>query len=139
MLPPSLRGPSDGQIANGTLSTIRSLSRRLTYLILVPGAIQSASFVMSNHLSTPVVSADRSRCNFCEKRLPIIMRLFGSEFCSPSHRSAYARRQQEMFLARLHMRDHLVSDSPIPTPSLRKLEVATATIDAFDFSSFIKC
>jgi hypothetical protein len=127
--------------ANGTRSTIRSLSRRLTYFILVPGvkAIQSASFVMSNNLSTPVVSADRSRCHFCEKKIPTIMRLFGSEFCSSSHRSAYAHRQQEMFLARLHMRDRLVADRPIPSPPVRKSAVVTVTIDPIDFSSFIKC
>lgn len=94
---------------------------------------------MSNNLSSPVASSDRSRCQFCEKKLPIIMRLFGSEFCSPLHRSAYAHRQQEIFLARLHLRDHLVSDTSILSPVLRKSEVTTVTIDSIDFSSFIKC
>jgi hypothetical protein len=94
---------------------------------------------MSNHLSTSVVSAGSSHCPFCEKKLPLIQRLFGSEFCRRSHRSAYASQQQEMFLARLHMPDGFVADRPIPSPPPRTSPVVTKKIEPPAFSYFIKC
>jgi hypothetical protein len=94
---------------------------------------------MSNHLSTPVNVAGRSHCQFCERKLPIINRLFGSGFCSVSHQSAYVHRQQEMFLARLHLHDRFVADRPIPSPALGASKVVAGEIEPIVFSSFIKC
>jgi hypothetical protein len=110
------------------------------YIILVPGGKnRSVSRVMSNHLSTSVVSASLSHCPYCEKKLPLIQRLFGSEFCSRSHRSAHASQQQEMFLARLYMGDGFVADRPTPSPPLCTSPVVTEKIEPPDFSCFIKC
>jgi hypothetical protein len=93
---------------------------------------------MSNHLSTPVAVTGRGHCQFCERKLPIINRLFGSGFCSSSHQSAYAHRQQEMFLARLRMHEQFITDSPNPGPRVT-VSIVTAEIEPIVFSSFIKC
>jgi hypothetical protein len=93
---------------------------------------------MSNHLAPPAVAGDR-HCQFCAKKLSIMNRLFGSGFCNGSHQLAYAHRQQEVFLARLHMGDPVVAEHPIPRPPLRTPRVETEKIDPIVFSAFIKC
>jgi hypothetical protein len=90
---------------------------------------------MSKHLLTPVTGAGSSHCHFCERKLPIMQKLLGFGFCNLSHKSAYARQQQEMFLARLNM----CTDSPIAGAPLRPPMIVPANIEPIPFSSFIKC
>jgi len=68
-----------------------------------------------------------------------MQKLFGAGFCNLSHQSAYSDRQQEMFLARLHMRDRAVADPPIPSPPLATSKTVTEEIEPIVLSSFIKC
>ena len=82
--------------------------------------------------------AGSRHCLFCKKKLSIFKRLVGSEFCSGSDQSAYAHQQQEMFLARLRIRDQFVADHPMPNSPLGASRDVTA-IEPISFSSFIKC
>lgn len=43
----------------------------------------------------------QSDCRMCGKALSILRRLSGSEFCTPSHKTAFLREQEELGLARL--------------------------------------
>ena len=69
----------------------------------------------------------------------MLQKLFGAQFCSVSHQSAYAHRQQEMFLARLHMHDASFAYDPIPSPPQRPPAIAISLAEPISFSAFIKC
>jgi hypothetical protein len=46
---------------------------------------------------------DDTRCRYCGGKLSLLQRLGRHEFCSPEHRQAFQREQEELALARLQM------------------------------------
>ncbi|MEZ5399331.1 MAG: hypothetical protein R2729_06650 [Bryobacteraceae bacterium] len=46
---------------------------------------------------------DETRCRYCGGKLSLLQRISRQEFCSPEHRQAFQREQEELALARLQM------------------------------------